>query len=149
MQLFLTPLPVFLATCAGFLFGGLWYSPILFLKSWQKVQGVTKDTMPKRSKRYIFQTNSYSFVAHGCIVAVLAVVFDLIEVPTLKAAVAVGAILAIGFVVTSRYIDMVYTMDGTHWERRSQVRFLISAGYYLGTIIVMSAVLFLVGFPTV
>ena len=149
MQLFLTPLPVFLATLASFIFGGLWYSPVLFQKTWMKVQGITKDTMPKRSARYNFQINLYSFVAHGCMVAVLAVLFDLMEVATLTAAVALGAILAIGFIITTRYIDMLYTVDGTHWERRSQMKFLLSAGYYFGAVVVMSAVLFVIGFPSV
>ncbi len=149
MQLFFTPLPIFLATFASFLFGGLWYSPVLFQKTWMKVQGASKENMPKRSTRYNLQVNLYSFIAHGCIAAVLAVLFDLMEVATLKSALALGAILAIGFIITTRYIDMLYTLDGTHWERRSQTRFLLSAGYYLGAVLIMSGVLFIIGFRAV
>lgn len=143
MQTFFTPLPVILATLAAFGFGALWYSPLLFMKAWMKGEGVTKDQIPKRSVLYTLQINLYSLVAHGAIASVLAVMFDLVKVSSLDVAVSLGLLLGFGFIVTSRFIDMIYTVHGSHYEAKSQVKFLISSGYYLLVMAIMSAVLFL------
>lgn len=36
-----------LATFASFVVGGLWYSPILFLKQWSKLAGISKEQLKK------------------------------------------------------------------------------------------------------
>lgn len=144
MQTFFTPLPVILATLAAFGLGALWYSPFLFMKAWMRGEGVTKDQIPKRSVLYMLQINLYSLVAHGAIASVLAVMFDLVEVSSLDVAVSLGLLLGFGFIVTSRFIDMIYTVHGNHYEAKSQVKFLVSSGYYLFVMSTISAVLFLV-----
>ena len=141
---FFTPDVVFIGTCAGFIFGGLWFSPVLFMNAWLKGQGLTKHDMPKRSMTYMVQINVYSFTAHGAIASVIALLFDLLDISSLKVASALGALLAIGFVVTTRYIDMLYTTDGVHFGMKSQVKFLVNAGYYICVMTVMSVVMFLV-----
>jgi len=132
-----------IASVAGFVFGALWYSPILFMHAWLYGEGTTKAETPKRSKLYLLQTNLYSLVAHGAVASVLALLFDLLEVPSLKVAVSLGLLVSIGFIVTTRYIDMLYTVHENHWSRRSQVKFLVSSGYYMVLISIMSSVLFL------
>ncbi len=144
MELFFTPIHVFEATLAGFLVGALWFSPILFMKAWLKGEGVTKDQMPKRTTVYLLQVNAYSFIAHGAIAAVLAVIFDVLAVNSLRLAIVLGLLLTFGFVVTTKFIDMVYTQQGKHFEIRHQIKFLVQAGYYLTVVTVMSIVLFLV-----
>ncbi len=144
MELFFTPVNVFLATLAGFLVGMIWFSPFLFMKAWLKGEGVTKDQIPKRSTMYMVQINAYSFIAHGAMAAVLAVIFDVLAVNSLTLAVVLGLLLTFGFVVTTRFIDMVYTLKGKHYDSQSQVKFLVQVGYYLAVTIVMSTVLFLV-----
>lgn len=139
---YLTYETVTLATCAGFIVGFIWYSPFLFMKAWLYGQGITKETMPKRSKAYMIQINMYSFIAHGAIATVVALIFDLLQISSLNVAVSLGLLLTFGFIVTTHYIDMLYTVDGAHWNRKSQVKFLVNAGYYLLTVSVMSAVLF-------
>lgn len=141
---YLTYETVTLATCAGFIVGFVWYSPILFMNAWLYGQGITKETMPKRSKAYMIQINLYSIIAHGAIASVVALMFDVLQVSTLKVAVTLGMLLTFGFIVTTHYIDMLYTVDGTHWNKRAQIKFLVHAGYYLCAVSVMSAVLFLV-----
>jgi hypothetical protein len=145
MQSFFTPLGIFLATSSGFLVGALWYSPLLFMKAWLYGEGVTKESIPKRTPLYLAQTMGYSFIAHGALALVLAVLLDVLSVATLKVAVSLGLLMTFGFIVTTRFIDMVYTVEGKHWERRSQIKFLVSAGYYLVSVAVMTVVLFTVG----
>ncbi len=144
MELFFTPLHIFIATVTGFLVGVLWYSPVLFMKAYLRGEGSSKDQMPKRTSIYMLQINFYSFVAHGAIASVLAVIFDVLAVNSLKLAITLGLLIAFGFVVTTRFIDMVYTPRGKHYEAQSQIKFLVHSGYYLVMIASMSAVLFLV-----
>ena len=144
MQLFFTPLPIISATIASFIFGALWYSPLLFRGPWLKVNHLTEGTIPKRPFPYMISVHVYSLVAHGCIAAVLALIFDLVDVRTFKVALSLGGLLALGFIVATKYIDMLFTLDGTHWERRSQIKFLIGAGYYVCTVLLMTGVLILV-----
>ena len=143
MELFFTPITIILATCAGFAVGFVWYSPFLFMNAWLKGEGLTKSSIPKRSSEYMLRVQVYSLIAHGAIASVLALVYDLLSVATLKVAVSLALLLALGFVVTTRFVDMVYTTKGVHYDMQSQVKFLVSSGYYLLTFLVMGAVLFL------
>lgn len=144
MQLFFTPTAIFIATCIGFLMGAIFYSPLLFKKAWLKGEGATHANLPKRTLAYLLQVNCYSLVAHGCIASVLAILFDLLQITTAKTAVILGLLLTLGFVVTTRFIDMVYTPEGKHWEMKTQLKFLVTSGYYLTVIGLMSWVLFIV-----
>ena len=142
MLLFFTPLHILIATIVGFFFGALWYSPFLFLKAWLKGEGLELSQVPKHTKMYMIQTHLYSFVAHALMASVLAIMFDLLLVTTLSLALCLGLLLTFGFIVTTRFIDMVYTTRGKHYEIESQVKFLVSAGYYLLVMSIMSSVLF-------
>jgi hypothetical protein len=144
MLVFFTPLHIIIAAFFGFMVGMFWYSPILFITPWLKGEGVSKSTLPKRSARYMVQVNVYAFLAHVAMATVLAIVFELLRIPSLKAALSVGVLLALGFIVTTRFMDMVYTVHGSHYEIRPQLKFLVSSGYYLVCVVVMSASLFLV-----
>lgn len=143
MELFFTPLHVLLATIVAFFIGALWYSPLLFMKAWLRGEGLPKDHKQNLGVLYQVQIQLYSFVAHAAIASVLAIIFDVVGVSSLKLAVSLGLLLAFGFIVTGRFIDMVYTTKGKHYEMQSQVKFLVSSGYYLVIVAAMSAVLFL------
>jgi hypothetical protein len=43
----LNPLAVLAAAASSFLLGGLWYSPLMFLKSWWRETGYTEAAPPK------------------------------------------------------------------------------------------------------
>lgn len=142
MEQFISPITISIATLVGFIIGMVWYSPFLFMNAWIKGEGVTKDIIPKRSGLYMAQVHAYSFVAHGVIATVLAIIFELLQVSSMKIALSVSLLLTFGFIVSVRIIDMVYTIQGKHYEKRSQIKFLVSAGYYLTIVTGMSAVLF-------
>ncbi len=143
METFFTPLSIFVATCASFVVGAIWYSPLLFINAWMKGEGVTKNQLPKRSKSYMARIQLYSFIAHGAMASVLAVIFDLLRISSLRVAVSLGLLLALGFIITTRFIDMVYTIHGNHYDAKSQIKFLVSSGYYVVVVVVMSTALFL------
>lgn len=144
MDSFFTPLPIIIATIAGFCVGAVWYSPLLFLTTWLRGEGLTKDQIPKRSLAYVIQTHVYAFIGHGVIVAVLAVIFDLLQIQTMKVAISLSLLLAIGFIVSTRFIEMVYNVQRKHYEMRSQIKFLLFSAYYCTVVAVMSSVLFLI-----
>jgi hypothetical protein len=141
-MIFFTPTTILIATVFGFIFGALWYSPILFMNAWLMGEGITKKDAPKRTKVYLLQINLYSFIAHGAIASILAIMFDLLQVASLKVATSLGALLALSFIVTTHYIDMLYTMDGVHFSRKAQVKFLVNSGYYICVVSIMAATIF-------
>ncbi len=144
MEQFFTPFSIFVTTVSGFLVGAVWFSPILFMKAWLRGEGLTKEHVPRRTTTYMFQINFYSFIAHGAMASVLAVLFDVLAVNSLTLALTLGLLITFGFIVTSKFIDMVYTPKGRHYDSQSQIKFLVHAGYYLAVVAVMSVVLFLV-----
>jgi hypothetical protein len=143
METFFTPLSIFITTCAGFAVGAVWYSPLLFINAWMKGEGIIKSQLPKRGTGDVIKIQIYSFIAHGAMASVLAIIFDLLSITSLKVAVSLGLLLAFGFIVTTRFVDMIYTVHGNHYEANSQARFLVASGYYLVVVAVMSATLFL------
>lgn len=142
MQFFI-PSSVVIATLVGFICGSIWFSPILFLKALFIGEGVLEKDIPKRSKLYIIQVSLYSFVAHGVIAGVLALMFDLLQVNSLKVAVSVGLLLTFGFIVSKNFMDMIYSLREEHWKKKNQIKFLVNSGYYIVTVAVMSVTLFL------
>ncbi len=146
MITFFTPLSIFLATIAGFAVGIAWYSPYLFHKAWMKGEGLTKSKLPKRNNLYVAQVNFYALIAHGVIAIMLAFMFEILSIPSLLSAVSLGLLLTFGFVVTTRFMDMVYTTTDSHYEAQPQMKFLVGSGYYLVVSVVMSVVLFTVSF---
>lgn len=108
---------------------------------WLQGKGITKDALPKRSRVYLVQTNVYSFIAHLCIALTLSVIFTLLSVNDAKTAVTLGVLLAFGFIVSSRFVDMLYTVDGVHYDKKNQSLFLVTSGYYIVTVAVMSYML--------
>lgn len=142
MQFFI-PSSIAVATLVGFICGSIWFSPALFLKALFIGEGVLEKDIPKRSKLYIIQVTLYSLVAHGVIVSVLALMFDLLQVNSLKVAISVGLILTLGFIVSKNFMDMIYSLHKEHWKKKNQIKFLVNSGYYIVMIASVSATLFL------
>lgn len=138
---FFTQQSVILTTLVVMIFGFLWYS-VLFNKAWLIGEGFTKKEISKRSKAYMLQINLYSMLAHGALVSVLALMFDILQVSSLKVAVSLGLLFAFGFIVITHFIDMIYTVRGEYSRKENQIKFLVSSGYYLCMVALASFVLF-------
>jgi hypothetical protein len=142
MITFFTPEAVVLAASASFLTGFLWYSRFLFFKTWMKGEGISEDTLPKRTVYETLIISSYVFIAHCAIASVLAIMFELLAITSLAIALVLALLFVFGFIVTSRFIDMVYTPQEKYYGVQSQIKFLLGSGYYLGSIAVMTVVIF-------
>jgi hypothetical protein len=109
---------VVVAAIASFLIGGLWYSPLLFGKAWQREAGLTDEQIRNGNMAKIFGLS--------LVLALLASwVFALFLGPRPPTALGLGA----GF---SAGLFWVGASFGTNYlfERRSFRLFLINGGYH-------------------
>jgi hypothetical protein len=143
MHLFFTPSVISAGAVAGFLVGSIWYT-VLFGRAYMYGVGMTKETLPKRSVRYMVQIMLYSFIAHIGIASTIAVVLDLLAIETLSVALYMTLFLTFGFIVTTKFMDLIYTVHGAHYEKRPQVNFLVHTGYYLCMTLVMTLAMWFV-----
>ena len=122
---------ILLAASAGFILGGLWYSPPVFGHIWARESGTpeTHNPDPKAQIRF--------FVILLALLAVAAAILDLILTHWTGSAhwldgLTVGAVG--GFLAAA-----VVGMDAL-FERKGPKLFLINAGYYLLTSCVMGVI---------
>jgi hypothetical protein len=105
------------AALAAFIIGGLWYSPALFARSWQKEAGLSDADLQGANMGMIFGL--------GFVLALIAAfVFAMFLGPKPALPFATGAGFAAGFAWVSAGLGILYL-----FERRSLKLFLINAGY--------------------
>jgi hypothetical protein len=122
-------LAVVAAAFAAFVIGGLWYSPVLFAKSWQKEIGLSDEALAKGNMAMIFGL--------GFVLALIAAfVFAMFLGPKPALPFATGAGFAAGIAWVSAGLGILYL-----FERRSLKLFLINAGYLTLAFTAIGAVL--------
>lgn len=111
-------LAVVLAALTAFVLGGVWYSPLLFAKPWQRLAGLSDEDLASGNPAI---TYGVSFL----LALVAAAVFGLFLGPDPAPAFAVGAGAAagLGWVATSFGINYQF-------ERRSPALLAINGGYH-------------------
>lgn len=109
---------VFAAAVSGFVLGGLWYSPLLFGKAWQREVGLSNEELARGNMPRIF---GLSFVLS----LIAAFVFAMFLGPRPTLALGLGA----GF---SAGLCWVAASFGTNYlfARRSLKLFAIDGGYH-------------------
>ncbi|MCC6292738.1 MAG: DUF1761 domain-containing protein [Bryobacterales bacterium] len=117
------------AALATFLLGGIWYSPALFGRAWQRETGLSDAQLQQRSLAVVFGT---SFVL------ALIMAFNLAAFlqgpPDLAWGMAAGALAGIGWVAMAMGVTYLF-------EARSMKLFLINAGYHAVSFVIMGAIL--------
>ncbi|MCB1599874.1 MAG: DUF1761 domain-containing protein [Xanthomonadales bacterium] len=109
---------VIAAAVASFLLGGLWYSPLLFAKVWQREAGVSDAQMQNANMGMIF---GIAFVLS----LVAAFVFALFLGPRPPLALGLGAGTSAGLCWVASSFGINYL-----FERKSLKLFLINGGYH-------------------
>ena len=109
---------VLVAALSGFVLGGLWYSPVLFGKAWQRETGLSDEVLAKGNMALIFGT---TFVL--CVVASAVFAMFLGPRPSLELGVGAGFAAGLCWVTSSFGINYLF-------ERRSLKLFLINGGYH-------------------
>ena len=112
-------IPAILAAAASaFLLGGLWYSPLLFGRAWQRDTSLSDDDLRRRNPALLF---GGSFVLS--LVAAFVFAMFLGPHPALAFALGAGASAGLCWVAASFGINYLF-------ERRSLRLFLINGGYH-------------------
>ena len=109
---------VLVAAVSGFVLGGLWYSPALFGKPWQREAGVTDAQVQNANMALIF---GLAFLL--CLVA--SFVFAMFLGPRPPLALGLGAGFSAGLCWVGASFGINYL-----FERKSLKLFLINAGYH-------------------
>lgn len=117
------------AALSTFLLGGIWYSPVLFGRAWQRETGLSDAQLQQRSLAVVFGT---SFVL------ALIMAFNLAAFlqgpPDVAWGMTAGALAGIGWVAMAMGVTYLF-------EARSMKLFLINAGYHAVSFIIMGAIL--------
>ena len=118
---------VLAAAVSSLVLGGLWYSPMLFLKPWNKAMGRSEDDNG-RPARVFGLGFVYSLVA--------AIVFAMLLGPTpvLSEAWKAGLLVGFGFVAMSIGINYQFA-------NRPIVAWLIDGGYHTGQFVLYGVIL--------
>jgi len=111
-------LAVVAAAASAFLLGGLWYSPALFQKAWQRGAGVTDDQMQKGHPGKVF---GGSFVLSLIAAAMFAMFLG--PKPELGFALGAGFSAGLCWVATSFGINYLF-------EQKTLTLFLVNGGYH-------------------
>jgi len=122
-------LAVVAVAMSTFVLGGLWYSPVMFGKAWQRATGLTDDALKAGNPMIIF---GGSFVLALLAAAVFALFLG--PKPALPLAVGAGAAAGIFWVAASFGINYLF-------ERKGFGLFAINAGYHATQFTLMGLIL--------
>jgi hypothetical protein len=120
---------VLAAALATFLIGGLWYSPLLFAKVWQREAGLSDERLRNGNAGVIF---GLAFLLS----VIAAFVFAMFLGARPAFAFATGAGFAAGLAWVAASLGIIYL-----FERRSLKLFLINGGYVTLSFTAIGAIL--------
>jgi hypothetical protein len=122
-------LAIIVAAISAFVLGGLWYSPLMFVKRWMKETGITEDDTKK--------TNMLKLFGLAFILSLIASFF---------LAMFIGAKAGAGFGALAGFMagfGWVFTFMGISYvfESRTLVHFLINATYSIVSLTIMGFII--------
>ncbi len=126
----INPWAVVACVVVRFVVGGLWYSPLLFLRAWQGQTGVSDEAMKPRMAAAL----GSDLIGAVLMSIVLAFAVHLSAVSGAAAGASVGVAAWIGFVAVTSVGRVTY--EGAQWRL-----FLINGAYNLVTLVIMGATL--------
>ncbi len=121
---------VLVAAAVAMVVGALWYSPMLFGKSWMNEVGKKKRDIMNRAIMKL----SASFVTVFITAAVLDIFINALGVTTIVGGVIVGLIAWFGFRETRHWLAMVF-------ETSTMRHFLINSGHDFVEFLIIGAIL--------
>jgi phosphatidylglycerophosphate synthase len=107
--------------------------------------GKTKEKMAE-AKSDMMRVMAYGFLVTVITAYGIAVFLALTEPQTLMGALQIGILLCFSFVVTTKFTELIYESNEPHWSRKPQELFFISAGYQVGSFMIMTAVIWYVSY---
>ena len=123
-------LAVIVAALANFLLGGMWYSPILFGKRWQKENNLSDEELKNTNQLRVF---GFSLL-WSVVMSVNLGMFLADKSTTLSWGAIAGFLAGFGWVAMAIFIIGLF-------ERRSTVYMLINAGYMTLSFVLMGVII--------
>jgi hypothetical protein len=122
-------LAIVVAAVSAFILGGLWYSPLMFVKRWMKETGITEEDTKK--------TNMIKLFGLAFILSLIAAFFLAMFIGT-KAGAGFGALA--GFMAG---VGWVFTFMGISYlfESRTLAHFLINSMYSIVSLTIMGLII--------
>jgi sterol desaturase/sphingolipid hydroxylase (fatty acid hydroxylase superfamily) len=124
---------IIVATIFYFILGSLWYSPVLFGKTWTELQRIDPEKM-EASKGRLPIMLSVTFVLSFIICVAIALLTFKTGVDTFLGGIKMGLLCAAGFVFTTLGITFMF-------EGKPMKLFVIDAGYHATGILVAAILL--------
>jgi hypothetical protein len=122
---------VIVSTVIYFILGSLWYSPVLFSKSWMELQKIEPDNMNKGKLPVML---SVTLVLNLIICIAIGFLVVKTGVNTFLGGIKLGLLCGIAFVCTTLGVTFLF-------ENRPFKLFAIDAGYHVTGILIASIIL--------
>ncbi|MDO8481739.1 MAG: DUF1761 domain-containing protein [bacterium] len=132
---------VLVAAVVAYLAGWAWYSPILWQKPWMESLGKTDADWGEKAKKDMPRTIAYGFLTTLAISFSMAVFMEIANVDSFLNALQIGMLVCFGFLVTTKFSDMIYEYPAPNWGKLAQQLFLIEAGYQIVLFGILSSVI--------
>lgn len=126
---------VVLGAISNMIIGAIWYSPMVFGKTWMKLVGISQKEIDS-GKKQMSKTYSMAFVGALITAYILAVILDLVGATTILEGLQIGFLIWLGFVATT-------TLSTVLFENKKTDLYLLNNGYNLVSTLVMSVILIL------
>ncbi|MCB9362103.1 DUF1761 domain-containing protein [Candidatus Woesearchaeota archaeon] len=114
-------------TILVFIIGAMWYTPLLFGKTWMKLVGIKHRDMEKANMKNMMGQMVTAFIMNFIMVLVVWVLAKLLELNTFLDGMTLGLFLWVGLIMTTMINPVL-------WEKKPLKLFFINAGMYLVTI---------------
>ncbi len=126
-------LAVFVASLAYFFLGAIWYSKLMFARSWMAALNIDPENIDKSNVGRMLLT---TFIADFILSLSIAILIHLISIQVVSAAVKLGLLIGIGFIFTT-------FLTNTLFEKKSSKLLMINSGYHILGCIIASSILVL------
>lgn len=124
---------VFVSAAGSLVLGGLWYSPLLFGKTWMHHMGLQKVDMEKH-KNEALRGYAISFISSLVMAYALGMFVYYAGAMTVLEGAEVGFIAWLGFVATT-------SLGNVLWEGKKFILYLVNVGYHLVLLVGMGILL--------
>lgn len=127
---------VVLGAVSNMVIGAIWYSPMVFGKTWMKLTGITQTEIDS-GKKQMPKIYSMAFIGALITAYILALIIDLVGASTVGEGLQIGFLVWLGFIATT-------TLSSVLFEKKKTDLYVLNNGYNLISILVMSVIIILV-----
>lgn len=133
-------LAIIVSAVAAMVLGFLWFGP-LFGKEWIRLMGIPDEKVAEmKAKGMKSMASTYAFQAAGALLMAFVLAHALIFASTYLKAEGISAGLQAGFWNWLGFVAPV-TLGSVLWEGKPWKLWVLNAGYYLVTLLVMGVIL--------